>query len=251
MVLRTALLSLVLAVSAWAQDPKKEEEKKKDEEAKAKVAEFKKKLKETKTEEDKAALIQEHLGQMQHTRLLDELKNWIMHPNGEVTRASADAIAKYKNKDAAELLIKAAAGRRDSAGQVKVIRAIGDTGYKPSVPKLVGFFRNKENEVAREAVDSCGKLKSRDAIDPLITLVRELEGIRDDAGQPGGTPNPGGVNLPGGAGAGPENEQLKRKQAVLSPAVRALQTITGEKYDKVKDWETWWRKNKATFKDPA
>ncbi len=249
MVLKTAALSLVLALSAWAQDPKKEEEKKKDEEAKAKIAEFKKELKAAKTDGDRAFAIQQHLGQLQHTRILDELKNWLTQPNAEVMGAAAEAVAKYKSKDAADLLMKAAGARRDKDGLVKLLRYAGDTLQKPLVSRFAGFFGNKEADVAREAVDSCGKLKSRDAVDPLISLARQLDGIRDDVGQPGGVGNPGGVNLPGGAGG--ENEQLQRKRTVLPATYRALQNITGEKWQTVKEWEQWWRKAKATFKDPA
>src|SRR6185295_9523086 len=87
-------------------------------------------------------------------------------------------IGKYKkDKDAAETLMGAAGARKDKDSIVKCLRYAGDTEYKAIVSKLTGYFRSKDSDVAKEAVDSCAKLKSKDAVDPLLNLWKELEGI--------------------------------------------------------------------------
>jgi len=240
---RTAVVALVLALAAQAQDAKKDGE----EEAKNKLAEFKKELKNVKTDQDLAKAI-ERLGSLQHPKVMAELKAWLSKPSFDVAVAAAEQISKYKkDKDAAETLVNAAGNRKDKEGIVKCLRYSGDVEFKPITSKLTGFFKHKETEVAREAVDSCGKLKSKEAIDPLLTLLRELENIRDDKinGGGGGLGGLGG----GGLGGGVQQEQQKRKQDLTPAVTSALSQITGENHKTFKDWNDWWRKAKGTFKE--
>jgi hypothetical protein len=238
---KVTAIGLLLAASALAQD---DDAKKKDEEAKAKVADFKKSLKGVKTEKDIARAL-EDLGSLQHPRVLAELKNYLGRSADEVA-AAAEQIAKYKkDKEAAETLMTAAGARRDRDSIVKCLRYAGDVEFKGIVAKLTGYFRNKEVDVARESVDSCAKLKSRDAIEPLLNLWKELDGIKEEkAGKDGGLG--GGL----GVGASMQEDQVKRKRD-LTPAVEsALNKISGEDFKDLRAANDWWRKAKSTFKDP-
>ncbi|HZE95944.1 MAG TPA: hypothetical protein VE981_02845 [Planctomycetota bacterium] len=246
--LKTTAIALALALSAFAQD---DDAKKKDEEAKAKIADFKKELKGAKSDKDVIRAI-EGLGALQHPRVLSELKNYLGRTPDEVA-AAAEEIGKYKkDKDAAETLVNAAGARRDKDSIVKCLRYSGDTEYKPLVGKLTGYFRNKDTDVAKESVDSCAKLKSKDAIEPLLNLWRELDAIKEEkAGQGGGIGGIGGGGLTGagGVGASMQDEQLKRKRDVTPAVESALKKITGEDFKDLRAANDWWRKNKATFKD--
>jgi hypothetical protein len=247
---KVTAIGLLLAASLLAQD---DDAKKKDEEAKAKVAEFKKSLKGVKTEKDIARAL-EDLGSLQHPRVLAELKNYLGRSADEVA-AAAEQIAKYKkDKEAAETLMTAAGARRDKDSIVKCLRYAGDVEFKGIVAKLTGYFRSKEVDVARESVDSCAKLKSRDAIDPLLNLWKELDGIKEEkAGKDGGLGGGlggGGLTGTGGVGASMQEEQRKRKRD-LTPAVEsALTKISGEDFKDRRAANDWWRKAKSTFKDP-
>jgi hypothetical protein len=247
---KVTAIGLLLAASLLAQD---DDAKKKDEEAKAKVAEFKKSLKGVKTEKDIARAL-EDLGSLQHPRVLAELKNYLGRSADEVA-AAAEQIAKYKkDKEAAETLMTAAGARRDKDSIVKCLRYAGDVEFKGIVAKLTGYFRSKEVDVARESVDSCAKLKSRDAIDPLLNLWKELDGIKEEkAGKDGGLGGGlggGGLTGTGGVGASMQEEQLKRKRD-LTPAVEsALNKISGEDFKDLRAANDWWRKARSTFKDP-
>jgi hypothetical protein len=247
---KVTAMGLLLAACALAQD---DDAKKKDEEAKAKIAEFKKSLKGVKTEKDIVRSL-EDLGSLQHPRVLSELKNYLGRSADEVA-AAAEQISKYKkDKDAAETLMTAAGARRDKDSIVKCLRYAGDVEFKGIVPKLTGYFRSKEVDVARESVDSCAKLKTKDAIDPLLNLWRELDGIKEEkAGKDGGLGGGlggGGITGTGGVGASMQEEQTKRKRD-LTPAVEsALNKISGEDFKDLRAANDWWRKARATFKDP-
>jgi len=250
---KTAAIWLILASAALAQN---EDEKKKEEEAKAKIAEFKKELKTCKTEKDMARAI-EGLGSLQHPKILTELKSYL-GKGGEVTIMAAEMIGKYKkDKDAAETLVSAASSQREKECMIKCIRYAGDTEYKGIISKLTNLFRHKETDAAREAVDSCGKLKTRDAIEPLLGLWKELDGIKEEQpGKGGGGGGIGGVGgggltgTGGGVGQSMQDEQIKRKRD-LTPAVEsALKKITGEDFKDLRAANDWWRKNKGSFKDP-
>src|SRR5204863_9082774 len=158
---KTTAFALILAAAAAAQD---DDAKKKDDEAKAKIAEFKKELKGAKDVKDITRAL-EGLGELQHPKVLGELKNYLARSPDECA-TSAEMIGKYKkDKEAAETLMSAAGARRDKDSVVKCLRYAGDIEYKAIVGKLTGYFRNKETDIAKEAVDSCGKLKSKDAVE--------------------------------------------------------------------------------------
>ncbi|MFN3485801.1 MAG: HEAT repeat domain-containing protein [Planctomycetota bacterium] len=220
-----------------------------DEEAKAKIAEFRKELKNCKTDQDVARALQA-LGETQHPKILAELKTWLSKPSLDVAVAAAEQISKYKkDKEASDALLGAAGSRKDKDAIVKCLRYAGDVGYKPAVTKLTGYFKHREVDVAREAVDSCGKLRSRDAVDPLIGLLRELEGIRESQPGTGGGGGLGGLVGGGGLG-GVQEEQQKRKRDLTPAVLSALSHITGQKFETSAEWTGWWRKNKSTFKEP-
>ena len=245
-------IGLLLAAAAAAQD---DEAKKKEEEAKAKIAEFKKSLKGLKSEKDVVRAL-EDLGALQHPKVMAELKNYLGRSADEVA-AAAEQIAKYKkDKEAAETLMSAAGARKDKDSIVKCLRYAGDVEFKGIVSKLTGYFRSKEIDVAKESVDSCAKLKTKDAVEPLLNLWKELDAIKEEkAGKDGGIGGVGGlggggITGAGGVGASMQEEQLKRKRD-LTPAVEsALNKISGEDFKDLRAANDWWRKARATFKDP-
>jgi len=246
---KTTAFALILSAAAAAQD---DEAKKKEEEAKAKIADFKKELKGAKTEKDISRAI-EGLGELQHPRVLTELKGYLSR-SAEEAVAAAEQIGKYKkDKEAADMLLGAAGARKDKDSIVKCLRYAGDTEFKGIVTKLTGYFRNKDTDIAKESVDSCAKVKSKDAIEPLLGLWKELDAIREEKADKGGGLGVGGlgggITGTGGVGASMQEEQLKRKRD-LTPAVQsALSKITGEDFKDLRAANDWWRKNKGTFKD--
>jgi hypothetical protein len=252
---RTILCSLALTTAVYAQadkDAKKEEEKQKEEAAKAKIADYNKDFKAAKSDADRQVAIQK-LGELQHPKILAVYKPLLVHRVRMIAEAAATQVATYKkDAGAADALIAAAGAWRDKDMIIILLRHAGDVGFRPSFAKLVPFIKNKSNEIAKEAIDALGKLKSGQSIDPLLNLARELDAIRDDAGQVGAPPIPlpgGGPAVPGGGNQAQEEER-QRKQ-LLGPIHSALGMITGQAYRTVPEWNKWWGKNKSSFKEPA
>ncbi len=246
---KTLIVALALTLPVWSQ----EDEKKKEEEAKAKIAEFKKELKGAKSDADVAKAI-EKLGELQHPKIVSELKIFL-GKSIEMASAAGEQLGKYKkDKDAAEALMSSAGVRKDKEGIVKCLRYAGDTAFKGIAPKLVGYFKHREVDVAKEAIDSLAKIRTAASIDPLINLWRELDGIRDDQKDSGGLGGGlgGGIGGAGGVGVGNsvQEEQLRRKGDLTGAVEAALSKITGESFKNAKEAAEWWRRAKGTFKDP-
>ena len=85
--------------------------------------------------------------------------------------------------------------------------------------------------------------------DALISLVRELEEIKQDRAHQRGVPNVPGLGYPGSNHDG-QNVMMKRKQYLLPLGLQALQDITDEPYNKGTEWQSWWRKNGKKWKEP-
>jgi HEAT repeat protein len=233
----------LIALLGFVQDDAKQAE----EDAKKKLEEFRATMKKAKTESDVVDAINS-LGETQHPKILAELRSYLGRPSTEIRLAVAENLAKYKkSKEAGEAILKTALalGPKEKDVASKLVEFAADTEAKELAKQFTNLFRHKDVEIARAAVDGCGKVKSKDAIDPLIKLVMDLENVREDSGGAGSPPMPG----PGTGGAAQEDEQVKRKRELLGPALSALRDITDEKWTKGKEWSDWWRKTKATFKE--
>ena len=81
---RTVILALCLSTVAWAQESK-EEQKKNEEEAKARLVEFKKDLRAARNSESNIALAITRLGEgVKHKRIVLELKRWLANRSLEI-----------------------------------------------------------------------------------------------------------------------------------------------------------------------
>ena len=249
---------LGFSMNLMAQDPPKEAS---DDDAKKAVEEFKKALRKPKLEEGDIVTALIDLGQKQHTKLiLPEIKPWLTKGGTEIRLTAAEMLSKYKkNKLAAEAILNALSGQDQKEKDIleKFISFSADTECKEIAPKLCGLFGSKYVEVARAAVEGCGKIKSKNCVESLIKLVSDLEDVNESNVSGAGQPNMPG---PGTSGQGQEDERVKKKRELLQPALGALRETTGERFTRGKPnkdnppdktWGGWWAKNKATFKDPT
>ena len=219
------------------------------------------------------------LGEVQHVKVLGELKKWLLGNGSTVKKVAmkeirsggmattreevqaalnasirnvrftaAENVAKYKeDKKAADALIGAVrAAKNDPETQEKFIECATLTEYNKIDKKVCALFNDRNVGVARAAVYGTTNLKTKICISELIKLVKGLEGISEDSTGAGAPPMPG----PGGVGGGQENEQLKRKRALLPTANQALKDITGERFNTGRDWSLWWRKNASKYAEP-
>ncbi len=268
--IRVMTLAVIAAIAfpAWGQDKDEKKDEKKDakadqctdDEAKAQVTDYQKEWKKAKGADDQIRVV-ENLGTKKHPKIFDELKKLLLggHPI-EVRITAADQIGKYKKDEkAADTLIataKAAVVRKETLElAIKCIRYLSGIGLRAKAKELMPLLGRPETDFVREILDTCGLLKSKDTIDPIINLVLELEAIKEESstntGGAGGN-MPGsqypGANQPGG---NREDEKVKRKKDLLGPAKQTLKDETGEKFNEGAKWKEWWGKNKSTWKEPA
>lgn len=247
-------LALLVAAPVGAQDAKDEDAA--EERAKERLKVFKEGLRKCREASDFVNALS-GLGSEPHPLILAELKLWLAKPAPEVRMAASEEIAKFKKDEkAARTLVSAARAERALEVIVRHLRSIGRLGSKKVAKDLVPIFDHKETAVAKEAIDSSGILKSRDSIEPLISLIAELELQKDKTPKGGYVPDgPLNDNDPsrrvGGTGTlNRDEEKRQRIDTLLPAAVAAMKHITGERsLNTAKEWKTWWAKNKPFFKD--
>ena len=148
---------------------------------------------------------------------------------------------------------QANSGKKQTAVRIEILRALGDLRYKPAAGSLARFVEDKEVWVAKAAIDASGKLKTADAIPPLIKTLHRIEGKEGDAEI---TVNPlegilEGVDVGGLFKRDPrEPKRPSVREMLREPIIDSLKKLTGQSYTAAKDWDTWWQKNRATFKLP-
>jgi hypothetical protein len=262
---RLMMLAVIatLALPAWGQD-KKDEKKDAaktdectDDEAKAQIAEFQKEWKKAKGVDDQISAVAT-LAKKKHSKILEELKKYLATGQLDVRITAAEEIGKYKKEPkAADVLLatsKAAVGRKETLEfAVKCMRYLGNTAVRAKGKELPPLFGQRETDFVKEVLDTCGMLKSKDTIDPIINLVLELESVKEETSKDtGGTGTIPGGTLPGGNNPGGQKDEdinVKRKKELTNPGIQALKDITGEKYNTGKEWKAWWGKNRTTFKE--
>ena len=253
------ILSLAIAAAPSQDDPPKGDkkvEKKKpltraelkklDTEAKKRILAFKKGLRKLKGSEAFVTAIDE-LCETSHKRILSELGRWIKLRDKEIASAAVAQVGTYENsKVAALMLMSNASKHKDMDVVVASLEALGEVGFSPIARSLFNFFRHKSAEVAAKAVETCGALRSRDAITPLITLYREMDSIKPPE------KDSSGLGDGGFLGGGAVQEQQLALKTTVTPAVEgALREITGKEFKTPREWQTWWSRNKRSFKLPA
>ena len=98
---------------AMALAPSAQDDKQKEADAKKKIDDFKASVGKAK-KDDEVITALGTLGDMQHVKILSELKGWLARGSSEIRLAAAEQIAKYaKNKEAAEALLAGTGGQKD------------------------------------------------------------------------------------------------------------------------------------------
>jgi HEAT repeat protein len=135
-------------------------------------------------------------------------------------------------------------GLNTNAKDVKVTEAIfkglGKLDDESSLSTIHQYFDDKDADIAKAALMSAAEIRNVSSIDFMITLMKKYEKIDEQAKKGGG----GGYGVPYGG----QDPKGKLAKDVLPTIIKALQTITHEKWATTKEWEIWWNKYKATFK---
>lgn len=179
------------------------------------------------------------LAKVQHKKVLAKLGTLLVRDEREVRVTAIQGLVEYKEdkenlKQAVKLLLTALpanAGMADT--QIAIFEALGKLEDPAALPAAYGYFNDKDSKIAMAALNLAGTIRARESVEPLLDVIKKLSRRADDSG--------------GGYG-GEEDAGAKRAREILPAAMKALQSVAREGWNTSKDWETWWKKNQATFK---
>ncbi len=210
------------------------------------IAQFKKEYASPRVE-DRAAAVKT-LGSTQGEKTLKVLAELLGRDEAAVRIEAADALGAFEGyaAKASAYLLAALGANRDETVHVAVLGAVGRLKGESSAAVVNKWIDVKDCRVAKAAVEATGLLRSATSIEPLIELLQKLEKLgklsKSSANQAGGP------SIPGSARNDSNREARERVKALQPATLQALQTITKEGWKVPKDWDEWWKKNRATFK---
>src|SRR6185436_12511190 len=135
---------------------------------------------------------------------------------------------------------------KDPAIQAGILQALGALDDPSSLALIHRSFEDKEPAVVKAALAAAAAMKNAGSIDPLIAFLAKCE--KSHKAKSGGGTN---VALPSGnlsVNAAKPEDLLKILQEYMEAAAASLQTITEQNLTTSTEWQTWWNRNRATFK---
>lgn len=208
--------------------------------------------------DDEKIVAVKSLAQYKTDRTARALTPSLTHGSLKVRMAVARELGGFANVPAAPEALVAALKAYESSGKktdgirILALRSLGQLKAKEAAPEVDKLIPDKAQWVSKAAIDAAGLIRARSSVEPLVRALRRLEGPEGN-GEIG--INPLQEELP------PVTLQAIVKSSVLEkprpkserdvlaePIVASLKSITRSSFASAKDWESWWSKNKATFK---
>lgn len=140
-------------------------------------------------------------------------------------------------------------GNKFIAVRIMLIRSLGDLRVKDAAVEVERYIEDKHIWLAKAAVDASGKIRSKEAIDTLIGALKRIEGPMGDA-QVALNPLVDAfkeVTISGILGNDAADRPVSERDFLKQPINEALRSITRVPYTTSKEWDGWWKANKATF----
>jgi len=185
-----------------------------------------------------------------HLKTLSRLAAVISSSEGEKVRIAAiKGIALFEpfKKQVVTLLGSSfQAASKEPRVQASILQALGSTGDPNALTCIHHAFEDKDGSVCRAAVAAAAELKNLSSIDPLIALLAKSEKTFKA--------NSGGAitkQMPVGGqsvNSAQSPDFMTNLKDTIDASNKALQTLTGQEISKAAEWQTWWNKNRATFK---
>lgn len=198
------------------------------------------------------------LAQYRHERIVKVLAPLMKEASLPVRIMTARALSLFVGVDAAPREMLAALqsqanwGKKGAPVRIELLRGLGSLRYKPASAEVARCVDDKDLWVAKAAIDAAGKIKVQEAVDPIIKGLRRIEG-RDGDGEISVNPLDSifpdlGANLVKADPRHPPPKRPSERDFLKAPMLAALQSITKQTHAAGKDWESWWVKNKPTFR---
>ena len=158
-----------------------------------------------------------------------------------VPQAGQTLLAAFRNN--------ANGGNKFAAVRIQLLRGLGDLRVKEASPDVDRLIEDKNVWIAKAAIDAAGKIKSKKSVDVLIDALKRVEGPMGD-GQVALNPLIDAfkeITMAGLLGADGNERPGSERDLLKQPINTALAAITRMPYSSSKEWDTWWKSNKATF----
>jgi len=211
-------------------------------------------------DDDKIAAVRA-LAPYHHERIVRALSPLLTEASIPVRLMTARELGRFAGVDPAARELHAAlrsaanSGKRESAVRIEILRGLGTLRYAPAGGDVAKLVEDKEVWVAKAAIDAAGRIRTLDALTPLIKSLRRIESNNGDSET---TLNPLDDLFPEMPTAGTllradPRQTAKRpseREVLKAPILGALQSISRQNYENARDWETWWSKRKPSFKLP-
>lgn len=210
------------------------------------LAQFKKAYASPKAE-DRAAAVKT-LGATKGEKTLKTLSDLLVRDESLVRIEAAKALGGFADLAAKAVppLANALGANKDELVLVAIFDALGALAHESGAAAANKGMTVKDVPVAKAAVESAGKIRSKTSVDPLIELLIKLDKESNlSRSASNAAPGPG---MPGSARTESNKEAQQRVKSLRPAVLKALQSITKEKWTKGEEWEDWWKKTKATFK---
>jgi HEAT repeat protein len=197
------------------------------------------------------------LAQYKHERIVKVLAPLLTEASLAIRIMTARALAQFSGVDAAprEMLTalqsQANWGKKQAAVRIELLRGLGSLRYKSGAVEVSRFVDDKEVWVAKAAIDAAARIRVQEAIAPLIKALGRIEGRDGDAEISLGPLDDVFAEIRGNLFKADPRQQPKRpseREFLKAPILAALQSITRETHTSARDWDSWWTKNKLTFK---
>jgi hypothetical protein len=174
---------------------------------------------------------------------------------------TARELGKFAGVDAApkELLealrSSANSGKKESPVRIEILRGLGALRYVPAAADVVKLVDARDVWIAKAAIDAAGRIRTPEAMSPLIKALQRVEGKNGDAET---SLNPFDDLFPemirGSTLLRPDARQTAKqpseRDVLKAPLLTALREISRETWESAKEWDAWWTKRKASFRLP-
>jgi HEAT repeat protein len=196
----------------------------------------------------RAAAVAE-LAKTDHPKVAAKLAAVLMGDLPEARIAAAKGLAfqvEDPKKSAALAVQGAAANAKDPVVLAAVVATLGKLGEEVGAPELNKHYQAENLDLAKAAIEAAGELKSAATLDALIRALKDADEMLKprDPNQPGGRDFLSRLER---IGANPRESRERARE--LQPLLKkTLAGITGVQCQDGKDFEDWWKENRAKFK---
>jgi hypothetical protein len=144
---------------------------------------------------------------------------------------AADALGKFRGCGAASraLLAAAPAYRKMPCVLQRIHAALGRIGHESAVGLFEEALRGSDGDAAVAAVQAIARFPAPLAVETIFKQYDDLEKRKSGLGE----------------------DARKAAERAQKEMIRAVQSISGEKYPSIKELATWWQRHSARFREEA